>query len=91
MPLLADIVGSQQKTSSETIRTEVRSFPADAFVPFMFHALPWGGTIATPRVQGLYIKDAGGGGGYVCWAKNRATKDTRPPAPTTHPPKKNKT
>jgi hypothetical protein len=46
MPLLAVIVGNQQKTSSATICT--------ARAP--------GDTTANPRVQSLYIEDAGEGG-----------------------------
>ena len=65
MPLLADIVGSQQKTSSATIPTGARSFSRRRIRSLhapCSRAPPWEDTIATPRVQGLYIEDAEEGG-----------------------------
>jgi hypothetical protein len=65
MPLLADIVGSQQKTSSATIPTGARSFSRrrHSFPSCsVLSCSPWEDTIATPRVQGLYIEDAEEGG-----------------------------
>jgi hypothetical protein len=58
-PLLAVIVGNQQRTSSATICTARAPSAADVFVPFYTLVLPSGDTTANPRVPSLYIKDAG--------------------------------